>query len=164
MQTERPRSLPAFSEAVLRFGSPSSQPFDALVEQANKLAGIVAVPSRRVVGEFVRRNEINAADFRHIHADLLRCMLDHALGEISGLRTSGTAIGTCLRRVREQAFARNVRVRPFIPHYRIWCRATINLCSNVGAFLAFVFPRKPSGRRSGKHLDVQSRRPGPVTG
>jgi hypothetical protein len=81
---------------------------DALVEQANELAGIVAVPGWRVVGEFVRRNEINAADLCHIHTDLLRRMLDHALGEIGGLRTSGAAIGTRLRRVREQAFAHDV--------------------------------------------------------
>src|SRR5205085_10540584 len=62
---------------------------EALVEQADELAGIVAVPSRRVVREFVRRNEIDAADLGNVHADLLRRMLDHALGEISGLRPSG---------------------------------------------------------------------------
>src|SRR4029077_15527268 len=81
---------------------------DALVEQANKLAGIVAIPGRRVVGEFVRRNEIDPANLRHIHADLLRCVFDHALSEIGGLRTSGPPIGTRLRRVRENAFAHEV--------------------------------------------------------
>src|SRR6185437_16407577 len=67
---------------------------DALVEQANKLAGIVAVPGRRVVRKFVRRNEIDTTDLRNIHADLFRRVFDHALGEIGGLRTSGAAIGT----------------------------------------------------------------------
>ena len=40
-------------------------------------------------------------------------------------------------------------LRPFIPHYRICGLATINLCSSIGLFRAFMFPQKPSGKHRG---------------
>ena len=49
-------------------------------------------------------------------------------------------------------------LRPFIPHYRIWCPATINLCSKIGLFRAFLFPQKPSGKRWGNILIGEGQR------
>ena len=43
-------------------------------------------------------------------------------------------------------------LRPFIPQSRICGLATINLCSNIGLFRAFVFPQKPSGKHRGNIL------------
>ena len=47
---------------------------------------------------------------------------------------------------------------PVIPHYRIWCPTTINLCSNVGLFRAFLFPQKTSGKRWGNILIREGQR------
>jgi len=50
-----------------------------------------------LVGEFVRRNQIAAADLGAVHADLARRMLDHALGEVGGLGAPGPTIRPRLR-------------------------------------------------------------------
>ena len=60
-----------------------------------ELAGVIGVESRRVVGQLVRRDQIDAADLgRRSMPICSRRMLDHALGEIGGLGPAGAAIGT----------------------------------------------------------------------
>ena len=101
--------MPLFSVAFLRAANPfGSLELDAPVHQAGELAAVVDPVSGRRIGQLAGRNEIAAPDFRRIHADHVRRVLDQALHEIGGLGATGTAIGPALRSVGEQALRHDV--------------------------------------------------------
>ncbi len=63
---------------------------------------------RRGVGQLRRRDQVAAANFRAVHADLPRGVLDQPLHEVGGLRAAGAAVRAGDRGVGEHALRHQV--------------------------------------------------------
>ena len=103
----RPRSLPRFLLSRLRLLKPLTSPSSsACLNRAGKVAAVVDVLARRLVGHFLRLDVVALADLDPVDAHLARGLIDQPLHVVIAFGPAGAAIGRDRRRVGEHELGR----------------------------------------------------------